>query len=158
LRKFFEIDIHPIPKSASSTKPFESQIGSITLLKVSCTHTGIKTLISKASLIERESFTAIALVFPFVVYLGASGETGSAMGAKLCNFLGAISYPLYIIHYPFIYTDTAWVAKTKTGPVAALPVLVPTYLACVAVAWVCLRFYDIPVRRWLARRGQLISS
>lgn len=42
------------------------------------------------------------LIFPLLVYLGASGKTTDKVTAKICKFLGDISYPVYIIHYPFI--------------------------------------------------------
>ena len=94
----------------------------------------------------------IILIFPLVVYLGASGDVRTRVGAKVCSFLGAISYPLYIIHYPFVYAYTAWVAKGKMPLADALPVTIATFLFCVIVACMCLWFYDIPVRNWLNRR------
>jgi peptidoglycan/LPS O-acetylase OafA/YrhL len=63
-----------------------------------------------------------------------------------------ISYPIYIIHYPFVYTYTAWVAKTKTPLADALPVTVGTFLICITVAYICLTFYDIPIRQLLNKR------
>ena len=39
------------------------------------------------------------LIFPLLVYLGASGKTTDKGTAKICKFLGDISYPVYIIHY-----------------------------------------------------------
>jgi peptidoglycan/LPS O-acetylase OafA/YrhL len=94
----------------------------------------------------------IVLVFPLVVYIGASGEVDTRIGNKVCGFLGAISYPIYIIHYPFVYTYTAWVAKTKTPLAMALPLTIGTLLVCITVAYICLTFYDIPMRRWLSKR------
>lgn len=49
----------------------------------------------------------IILVFPLIVWLGASGEVRSGLGARFCGFLGEISYPIYIVHFPFVYTYTA---------------------------------------------------
>ncbi|MGO4381225.1 acyltransferase family protein [Pseudoduganella sp. RAF19] len=94
----------------------------------------------------------IVIVFPMVVYIGASGDLNTQLGTKICGFLGAISYPIYIIHYPFIYSYTAWVSRTKATLPGALPVAAATFLACVALAYICLKFYDIPVRRWLGKR------
>ena len=42
------------------------------------------------------------LIFPLLVYLGASGKTTDKGTAKICKFLGDISCPVYIIHYPFM--------------------------------------------------------
>ncbi len=41
-------------------------------------------------------------VFPLIVYLGASGKTTDKATTRICKFLGDISYPLYMVHYPFI--------------------------------------------------------
>jgi peptidoglycan/LPS O-acetylase OafA/YrhL len=94
----------------------------------------------------------IIIVFPLVVYLGASGDVESATSSRVCTFLGAISYPLYIVHYPFVYIYTAWVVKHKIPLHDALPITAATWLFCVALAWIVLKFYDIPVRQWLGRR------
>jgi peptidoglycan/LPS O-acetylase OafA/YrhL len=45
----------------------------------------------------------IILVFPLLVYLGASGVLHTQIEARLCKFLGEISYPLYLVHYPLVY-------------------------------------------------------
>jgi peptidoglycan/LPS O-acetylase OafA/YrhL len=94
----------------------------------------------------------IVLVFPLVVWLGASGTIHSAAGMKVCSFLGDISYPIYIIHYPFVYSYTAWVVTHKMTLADALPVAAGTWLFCVALAWACLTWYDAPVRRRLSAR------
>jgi peptidoglycan/LPS O-acetylase OafA/YrhL len=95
---------------------------------------------------------AIILVFPLVVWMGASGSLHGAGATRACAFLGAISYPLYILHYPIIYTYTAWVANNKPAPATALPVAALAFAGSVALAWAILKLYDEPVRRWLARR------
>lgn len=101
----------------------------------------------------------VVAVFPLVVYLGAGGEVKEGISAKLCKFLGDVSYPLYIIHYPFIYLFMAWTANNKitlTGP-SGVPlqlvlVAVGILVATVALAYACLKVYDEPVRKWLTKR------
>lgn len=99
-----------------------------------------------------ESF-CIVLVFPVLVWLGASGTTTDGLSSGVCKFLGDISFPLYITHYPVMYLFYAWMIHTgkhtmgETWP-AALGVMALN----VAVAYACLRLYDEPVRKWLARR------
>jgi peptidoglycan/LPS O-acetylase OafA/YrhL len=94
----------------------------------------------------------IVLLFPLVVYLGASGEVGTGRAAKACEFLGQVSYPIYIVHYPFIYAYTAWVADSKPQLATALPVAALAFCASVLLSWLCLKFYDLPLRRRLASR------
>ena len=96
----------------------------------------------------------IIVVFPLIVWLGAGagGEVRSGLGARFCGFLGEISYPIYIVHFPFVYTYTAWVHDNKIPVGHGWPVAVATLVFCVLLAYLCLRFYDIPVRRWLTAR------
>lgn len=94
----------------------------------------------------------VLLVFPLVVCLGASGQTTDALSTRICNFLGNISYPLYIVHYPFIYTYYAWVKNNNLTFSQTIPQALALVLGSIALAWVCLKFYDMPVRRWLQKR------
>ena len=94
----------------------------------------------------------VLLVFPLVVCLGASGETTDALSTRICNFLGDISYPLYIVHYPFIYTYYAWVKNNNLTFSQTIPQALALVFGSIALAWVCLKFYDMPVRRWLQKR------
>lgn len=98
-----------------------------------------------------ESF-CIIVVFPFIVLLGAGGTVSGAR-LKISKFLGDVSYPLYITHYPFIYTYTTYVARNNKPAFAeAWPYMLLTFFVSIAVAVVSLYFYDIPVRKWLNKR------
>lgn len=98
---------------------------------------------------------SIILLFPLVVWLGASGQVAGAAAGRLCTFLGALSYPIYITHYPLIYTYTAWVSRHKPPLALALPVALLTFAAAIALAYACLKLYDEPVRRWL--KGKFLT-
>lgn len=74
------------------------------------------------------------------------------MSKKVCGFLGDISYPLYITHYPFVYIYTAWVIDTRPAWPEALGYGALVYGGSILLAWLCLRLYDEPVRGWLKRR------
>ena len=91
----------------------------------------------------------IMFVFPLVIYLGASGGVLTGIANKVCKFLGDISYPIYITHYPLIYIYTGWVATHKVSLHDGLPFAVLTFVAAVAIAYACLKWFDEPVRRWL---------
>jgi peptidoglycan/LPS O-acetylase OafA/YrhL len=70
----------------------------------------------------------------------------------LCQFSGDISYPIYILHYPFIYIYTAWVAEIKPPPSAIFPVAVGLLLFLIALAYAALKLFDEPVRKWLKEK------
>ncbi|MCI1187770.1 acyltransferase [Hymenobacter sp. DH14] len=95
---------------------------------------------------------SIIIVFPGIIFLAASGAVHSAWSQRLCRFLGDISYPIYITHYPLIYTYTAWVATNKVPLRNGWPVAALVFVAAVAIAYASLKFYDEPVRAWLKRK------
>ena len=97
---------------------------------------------------------AILIVFPFVVMMGA----GSNEGGRLCRFLGEISYPLYVTHYPLVYVQMSWMAAHPNLPAAThAAVGVSLFILTIAIAYASLKLYDIPVRRWLANRNNKLE-
>ena len=94
---------------------------------------------------------SIIFIFPLIVFLGASGEIKSKIESRICKFLGDISYPIYITHYPLIYLYTAWVADHKPTFQEALPYAVLTFVSSILLAYTCLKWYDEPIRRWLKK-------
>ncbi len=94
----------------------------------------------------------IILFFPLIVSIGAGSSMSGKQTIKICKFLGVLSYPLYIIHYPLIYLHLAWVTNNKvpmsTGLLGGLVVLI----ASIAIAYASLKLYDEPVRKWLTNR------
>ena len=98
-----------------------------------------------------DSFCAVVL-FPVIVYLGASGKATDRLTTRLCKFLGDISYPLYMVHYPFIYLYYAWVKNENLTFVQSLPGAAALVVGSVVLAYLCLKLYDEPVRRFLTKR------
>jgi peptidoglycan/LPS O-acetylase OafA/YrhL len=93
-----------------------------------------------------------AIVFPLLVYLGASGKTTDETTTRLCKFLGDISYPLYMVHYPFIYVYYAWVKNKNLIFTQSLPGASALVITSILLAYVCLKLYDEPVRKFLMKR------
>lgn len=98
-----------------------------------------------------DSLTVI-LIFPVVIYLGAIGSIKNNFTEKLCTFLGDISYPVYIIHYPLCYVFYAWVVNNKIPLEKGAPIGLLVLVFSVALAYVALKFYDEPLRKWLVNR------
>lgn len=97
--------------------------------------------------------TVCAVVFfPLLVYLGASGKTTDKITTRVCKFLGDISYPLYMVHYPFIYLYYAWVKNGNLTFEQSLPGAAALVVGSVILAYLCLKLYDEPVRRFLTKR------
>lgn len=98
-------------------------------------------------------FACILFVFPAIVWLAASGETTGKLSSAFCKFLGDISYPLYIVHYPVMYLFYAWLIENKLYSLGETwHVVIMVFAINIALAYACLKLYDEPVRRWLTKR------
>lgn len=97
-----------------------------------------------------ELFCVMA-VFPILVWTAASGKISGRISSSVCKFLGNISYPLYIIHYPSIYL--LFMAARKYGMTFgdAWPYAIAVFAGNIILAWVLLKVYDGPVRKQLGR-------
>ena len=92
----------------------------------------------------------ILVLFPAIVLAGAGSKTTDANSTAICKWLGDISYPLYITHFPLIYMQMNWVAENASAPLwQHIAVSSGVFLLSIALAWGLLAFYDEPVRRWL---------
>ena len=95
----------------------------------------------------------VMVVLPFVVWLGACGSAEKSLTSRISNLLGQLSYPLYLVHYPVMYLFYAWLIENQrytfrdTMGATALAML-----TSIAIAYACLKLYDEPVRKWLARK------
>jgi peptidoglycan/LPS O-acetylase OafA/YrhL len=94
----------------------------------------------------------IIFIFPLIVAIGAGGTLGGKYSAGICNFLGRISYPIYITHYSLIYIYTEYVAQGKRPLTETYPYALLVFFGSLAMAYACLRFYDEPLRNWLKKR------
>ncbi|MCW5914762.1 MAG: acyltransferase [Chitinophagaceae bacterium] len=92
------------------------------------------------------------IVFPLLVYLGASEQNISKQLTSLCKFLGNISYPLYMVHYPFIYLYYAWVKNNNLTFSESIWGAAGVVVGSFVLAYLCLKLYDIPLRRYLTKR------
>ena len=95
----------------------------------------------------------IMIVFPLIVWIAASSDSAqSKFTLKLSKFLGDLSYPLYIVHYPVMYVFYAWLIKNQYFTLAETWQMVILVLTvCIVLAYACLKLYDEPIRKWLSK-------
>jgi len=93
---------------------------------------------------------SIIVLFPLIVLAGAGSTTTNGFSTKVCKFLGDLSYPIYITHYPFMYMQMAWVEEHPDAPVWMHIMLnIGVVVISIILAWALLKAYDEPVREWL---------
>ena len=98
-------------------------------------------------------FICITLIFPAVVWIGACGSCKDNAAGRINKFLGDISYPLYIVHYPLMYLFYRWLIDKHLytfGDTWGVAIII--IITCILLAYTILKIYDEPVRRLLAKR------
>ena len=95
---------------------------------------------------------AVWFLFPLIVLAGAGGNMTKEWTAKLCRFLGDISYPLYIVHYPVAMMQFRWIRNYPDAPMwMHRGVFISVYVISIALAYGALKTFDEPVRAWLKK-------
>ena len=89
-----------------------------------------------------EMFT-IGFCFPTILYLG-SLVVLPGRWTTLCSFLGAVSYPLYILHQPLLAFFRR--VAIPNGAAALWSMVLAIFLLAIT-AWVAAEFFDRPLRR-----------
>lgn len=92
----------------------------------------------------------ILIVFPIIVMMGAGSKVTGKRSMAVCKFLGEVSYPIYITHYPLIYMQMSWSSRHPDAPIGMhIFVSVSVFICTILLAYVTLKMYDEPVREWL---------
>lgn len=95
----------------------------------------------------------VLFVYPLIVAAGAGSPLKGEKTTAICKFLGMISYPLYITHYPMIYVQMNWAAHHADAPLGThIWVAVSIFIASIAVAYAGIKLYDMPIREWLSEK------
>ncbi|QMU30912.1 acyltransferase family protein [Adhaeribacter radiodurans] len=93
----------------------------------------------------------VLFYFPLLVSLGA-GSSLSPQWKKVCRFSGNISYPLYMTHYAVLWIFGNYFTSKKPQ-LSELPyIIIPSIIVLVVFAYLVMKFYDIPVRRYLRKK------
>ena len=105
----------------------------------------------------------VIFVFPLLVWLGASELNVNAATQRVSTFLGNLSYPLYAVHYPLMYLFYAHIGfQGDLVPISKLadvwPEAIALPIACIVLGWLCFRYYDLPLRRWLSEKTSKQTS
>jgi len=94
---------------------------------------------------------AVIFYFPFLIALGA-GATLTAGFDKICKFLGDISYPLYMVHYPFLWIYLSYVETKKPPMNDMVVVMIISLFLLIGLAYLTMVFLDQPIRKHFNNR------
>jgi peptidoglycan/LPS O-acetylase OafA/YrhL len=97
-----------------------------------------------------EPFVVI-IYFPLLVSLGAGALLNDGL-RKICVFSGNISYPLYMTHYFVMWFFGSYYVANKPDAIHLAYVIIPGLIILVAFAYLVMKVYDVPLRRYLTEK------
>ncbi|RYF74446.1 MAG: acyltransferase, partial [Cytophagaceae bacterium] len=93
----------------------------------------------------------VVFYLPLIVALGAGARLTPAFD-KLCKAAGEISYPLYMVHYPFIWLFMSYV-EAKKPTLLQMELFIPVgVLLLIGLAYVVMIYIDVPIRTYLKNK------
>ncbi|MBV7529615.1 acyltransferase [Chitinophaga sp. sic0106] len=93
----------------------------------------------------------VLVYFPLLVALGAGAVLQPAL-KPLCVLSGNLSYPLYMTHYGAIWIFANYFNTYKPGTTELTMVVISGVLILIAVAYMAMRWFDVPVRQYLTKK------
>ena len=91
----------------------------------------------------------VLLVSPILILIGAVSKV-RGIPQKICKFLGDLSYPFYITHFPMTYVFMKWRWCNRNGSKGDLTFQgLILLLVAIATSYVSLKLYDEPLQKWL---------
>ena len=93
----------------------------------------------------------VSIVFPLLILFAARAD---AVMPRFCVILGAVSYPLYILHEPTLKIVAGGfraigLSSGGAGQMPALPEAFLRFAAVFVISYIALKIYDEPVRAYL---------
>ncbi|NID12897.1 acyltransferase [Fibrella aestuarina] len=93
----------------------------------------------------------VILGFPLLITV-AAGSRLSAREQSVCKALGDLSYPLYMIHYPFLWILLSYMEVRKPS-FDQLKLIMPLMgIGLIGLAYLVVHYVDKPLRNYLNRR------
>lgn len=94
----------------------------------------------------------VIFYFPLLILLGIGAKDLKGRFKACCRFLGEISYPLYIIHYPFIWIFMSYVELKQPNLKQMSFIITLGTLLLIIFSYLLLKYVDEPIRRYFGRR------
>jgi len=94
---------------------------------------------------------AVIICFPAILCL-ATLAPAAALLDRTWSALGALSYPLYVLHFPMVVVASTLAHQHHLQGAMLYTAAIGTFAAAVAVSIVAYNIYDVPFRRALTKR------
>ena len=94
---------------------------------------------------------AVVAAFPLIVGIGALDVPGPRM-TSFYLFLGRLSYPLYILHYPLVHVFSNFARSHALHGAKFWLFIAIEMLGVIGFSLVVMKVLDEPVRAWLTRK------
>lgn len=99
------------------------------------------------------NLVCVGVLCPLTVCLGVQGVEVSQRMKATYDFLGRLSYPLYLVHYPMVYLFFTWMDTHHDASFGKLAfVSSATFFLSLAIGYAAMCLWDEPVRKWLRKR------
>ncbi|NID12831.1 acyltransferase family protein [Fibrivirga algicola] len=96
-------------------------------------------------------WVVVVFYFPLLIATGAGAKLRPDL-TKLCVFLGRLSYPLYMTHYGVMWIFGGYLASHRPSPQHLFLIVGSGMVLLSGFAYLVLRLYDEPIRRYLSTR------
>jgi peptidoglycan/LPS O-acetylase OafA/YrhL len=93
----------------------------------------------------------VMIYFPLLVALGAGANLKLGL-KKVCQFLGKISYPLYMTHYAVLWMFGNYYIINKPNAIQLTFIILAALTLLIGFAYIVMIFYDIPLRKYLSAK------
>lgn len=93
----------------------------------------------------------VVFYLPFIMSLGA-GASLTEKHYKINKFSGDISYPLYMIHYPFMWIFLSYVTVKQPSKIELWWIVPISIILLICFAHMVSKFIDNPIRRYFSNK------
>jgi peptidoglycan/LPS O-acetylase OafA/YrhL len=121
----------------------------------------VLSLASKITIMQAASPSALKTsIAAILILLGVclSAPIRGALSCRLALWLGKISFSLYLIHFPLLFTLGAWVFITALAPFGYLSAVALTLVICIPTTLVAAHFFELYVDRTAIAASRSISK
>lgn len=94
----------------------------------------------------------VLLFFPLLISMSITTATLSDSQSKTCQRLGDLSYPLYMLHYPFVWLFMSYVEQQKPSLDEMAIIIAVSMCLIIAFAYLIFNCVDKPLRNYLTKR------